>query len=149
MTKLWLCDGKILANASGDPWLCPDDPCLGNCTCDDTPPGSIDVAFSGVALLGVPECADCGDYNATTYTLNRVGTSCIWFGAGECGHELLLEISSGTASLTVQTSAPVVLAVFIASISTPFDCESNETLALDTDSGLECDWSGATAEINP
>jgi hypothetical protein len=154
--KIWLCDGKYLANGDGEPRYCETDPCIPAtyCGCTDLGPDTIDVTFDDVVDNPGVDCADCTTYNSTTYTANRSGgpgsSACTWSVAGECGHTIEVAISAGTVQVTI-TVGFTLLALYSASVSEPFDCTSQVVLDLIIGDADECDWDGtppSTCTIN-
>lgn len=136
------------------------------CPCVDPPGCNICASYSQIMIIkfsGVSNaaCGDCGSYNSNFALAGIAGSACIWSSTNESGttcdlqnFTLVLEPDGSDAKYRMTVTEGGIKATFEVTGLTlsggTLDCDGNHTLPLVSHSGDgECNFSGASVELNP
>lgn len=130
-------------------WCCCGGP---GCSCSPIQPGTINVQFTGFVN---GSCVTCNNYNTTIYSIPTGGANCGTIVEGGCilgpsvGDRISLGLLPGMVRITVRDASAIPIGVFELAVSDPWDCRTTQILPrVSGFSGLSCDTTGATCQIN-
>jgi len=159
----WNCDGKIVAAGSGEPKLCPSDPCAGggaDC-CSGATPVSINAEIDALVDEDCGECTGAaGDLDDVTFSCGQdAPDACSW--STTLSHCAGLSANVGTYQdftdqyvafgITFDDGSYVEWRKSVGPPDSTFDCEATHELAYAAgeSNSTKCDWTGSKVILNP